>query len=190
MGGSGNKSPLLSDTDTDVGGRSLKQEIQLYDDLAMLQMKKSLCQGYIILLTGGVPPPEQPLKKKKNKKGKRCKDADDPAVVVAFAALTTGNVIDACFGVTMASKPSPQVVSLIKEAKSALFAADDASENAAKLGVDAYKAAFQTIVRMHDKLAKLNFFTKCFNEGKIRNQASKQLESDFYMLEQIVADNK
>ena len=79
MGGSGNKSPLLSDTDTDVGGRSLKQEIQLYDDLAMLQMKKSLCQGYIILLTGGVPPPEQPLKKKKNKKGKRCKDADDPA---------------------------------------------------------------------------------------------------------------
>ena len=191
MGGSGNKKPLLSDSDTDVGGGSLnKQEIQLYDDAIMLQMKKTICQGYITLLTGGIPIPEQAPKKKKSKKAKRSKDGDDPAVVLAFAALTTGNVIDVCFGVTMASKPSPTVVSLIKDAKRALFAADDASENAAKLAVEAYRAAFQTIIRMNDKLDKLNIFTKCFNEGKIRKQTSKQLEADFYMLEQILADNK
>lgn len=190
MSGSGNKQPLLSDSDTDVGGGSLKQEIQLYDDAVMLQMKKAICQGYMTLLTGGIPVPEQPLKKKRNKKGKRSKDTDDPAVVLAFAALTTGNVIDACFGVTMASKPSATVISLIKEAKRAMFAADDANENAAKLAVEAYRAAFQTIIRMNEKLDKLNVFTRCFNEGKIRKQTSKKLSSDFYMLEQILAGNK
>lgn len=184
------KKPLLvSDTDTDVGG-SFKH-VQLYDDMVMLEMKKTLCQGYIVLLTGGLPVPEQPRKKKKkNKKGQRVKEADDPGIVLAFAALTTGNVIDACFGVTMASKPSARTVQLIKDAKSALFAADDASENAAKIAVEAYKAAFQTVIAMHARLDKLNFLTKCFHEGKIRKRTCKQLESDFYMLEQIVADNK
>jgi len=182
------KKPLLmSDTDTDVGG-SFKH-VQLYDDIVMLEMKKTLCQGYTTLLTGGLPVPEQP-RKKKNKKGTRTKEADDPAVVLAFAALTTGNVIDACFGVTMASKPSANTVQLIKDAKSALFAADDASENAANIAVGAYKAAFKTIIAMNEKLDKLNFFTRCFKEGKIRKKTSKQLEADFYMLEQIVADNK
>jgi len=184
----GTSKPLLTtlDNDTDIGG-SFKH-VQLYDDMAMMEMKTSICQGYITLLTGGIPLPEQPKKKKNKKKGADA--VEDPSVVLAFASLTTGNVIDACFGVSMSNKGSAHVQQLIKETKAALFAANDASERAPSTAVDAYKAAFKTVIDMNKAIDKLNFFTRCLNEGKLRKRACKQLELDFAALAQIVADNK
>jgi len=172
---------LVSDNKTDVGDGSFKH-VQLFDELSMMEMKKSLCEGYITLLSGGASAPEQPLSKQSKKKQQQ-----DPAVVLAFASLTTGNVIDACFGVTMASKKSQHVQQLIKDAKNALENASDADARVSAVAVYAYLTAFKTVTDMTTKIDKLNFFTKCFSEGKIRKKASQKLREDFASLEQIIA---
>ena len=178
-----NASKPLLDNGTDTTG-SFKR-VQLYDELSMMEMKKSLCEGYVTLLTGGAHVPEQPRSGKKSKSKK-----EDESILLAFAALTTGNVVDACFGVTMASKKSKRVEQLIKDAKNALHDAYDTNGRVAAVATEAYKKAFHTVIDMNTKIDKLNFFTKCFSEGKIRKNASQKLAEHFLTLEQMIADTK
>lgn len=187
--------PLLGSDSATEDVSSVKQ-VQLFDETSMLEMKKSLCEGYITLLSGGgALILEQPRPQKKSKKGRTKKESrhNDPAVVLAFAALTTGNVIDACFGISMSSKHQKNishVLQRIKDVKNALYDVNDKNHRACAVAVAAYQSAFGTIVEMHNKLDKLGFFSKCFKEGKIRKNAGKKLHSDFLPLERILADSK
>lgn len=169
--------PLLlsDDSSTGVGGSS--KHVPLYDPLAMMQLNSSICQGYITLLTGAC---------EQAKGGGNDKEAREKALMLAFASLADGNVIDVCFGMRLSSKENSFATTLIKEAKSAIDETVTSNERIERVAVDAYKSAFQTVIDMNKKLDKLNIFTACFLEKKIRRKTTAKLENDFLQLEQAV----
>jgi hypothetical protein len=165
---------LADDSSTGVGGSS--KNVPLYEPTAMLEMKSSICQGYITLLTGAC----------EQAKGENVKEAREKALTLAFASLADGNVIDACFGMRISSKENSFARTLIKEAKSAIDEAVMSNERIERVAVEAYKNGFQTVISMNKELKKLNIFTACFLEKKIRRKAAAKLENDFLQLEQAV----
>lgn len=175
---------LLRDDSSHVFGAGGKR-LPLYNYDAMLELSDSLCQGYIILLTGaaagGV---EQPARISGEAADH---EARERAYLLAFAALTDGNVIDACFGMRLSSKKNASVSKLIREAKSAIDEAFCANDRVGRLVVEAYQRSFETVIDTHKKMDKLNFFTRCFLERKIRNNARAKLATNFVPLEQAVA---
>lgn len=166
--------PLLMSDDSDSAYDRDTSIIPLYDMLVMTEMASSLCQGYITLLTGTS---EQP---------KDAEEQEEKALPLAFASLTDGNVIDACFGVKVSAPASGIIETLIKEAKTALDDAVDSNENIAKTAVIAYKQAFENIVSTNNKLDQLNIFTRCFLETKIKQKGRKAIETAFEPLENAI----
>ncbi|CAJ1931892.1 unnamed protein product [Cylindrotheca closterium] len=80
---------------------------KLYDAESMMEIEKSVAQGYITLLGGN-------------------QDADaDPAL--SFMALTQGNVIDACFGVSSASMSRGEVTPNMQAARAAKALLDESA---------------------------------------------------------------
>lgn len=170
--------PLLlvgDDSSTGVGGSN--KNVPLYDPVAMLELKSSLCEGYITLLTGAC----------EQARVKNDREAREKALTLAFASLADGNVVDACFGMRISSKANSQTANLIKEAKIAIDEATNSNDRVECVAVEAYKNGFKTVIEMNTKLDKLNIFTACFFEKKIRKKATAKLENDFLQLEQAVA---
>jgi hypothetical protein len=175
--------PLLA-TEESLSNVGPSKFVALYDTAVMLEMKPSLAQGYLTLLEGTCEQPKQ--SKSKNKK--KSKAAREDALALAFGALTDGNVIDAVFGMnSIAAKENAYASALIKQAKEALDDADLRNDNVRAVAVEAYKNGFQTIIEMNKSLDKLNFFTVCFLEKKIRNKAISQLAIVFQPLEQLIS---
>eukprot|EP00529_Nitzschia_sp_RCC80_P033988 CAMPEP_0113463980 /NCGR_PEP_ID=MMETSP0014_2-20120614/12952_1 /TAXON_ID=2857 /ORGANISM="Nitzschia sp." /LENGTH=213 /DNA_ID=CAMNT_0000356021 /DNA_START=329 /DNA_END=970 /DNA_ORIENTATION=- /assembly_acc=CAM_ASM_000159 len=200
--------------------RLLSQENQvykkLYDPESLLYVSASVAQGYIVLLSGGIPPPatsnggstssssnESPSndkKKKKNKKKitkKNSKQPDvDEDVSLAFMALTSGNVLDACFGSntsmgsTRQTTPASRAVSdakwLLTECDDNIVDDDGGSESFRKTAVHAYCDAFKAVVVHNDKMKKLNCITRCFKTKKIRTESEKNLQEAFGQLATMI----
>jgi hypothetical protein len=174
--------PLLSRDESgslsaDGGGKD--KVILLYDTDVMLEMKSSLCEGYLTLLQGGC----------KQSKHTKNKVADQQALPLAYASLTDGNVIDACFGMKLSSKENGYATKMIKRAKAAIDKAEYTNEAVQSIAVEAYKNGFKSIIDMNKKLEKLNMFTACFFEKKIRRSAIANLGTSFEPLERAIAAN-
>jgi hypothetical protein len=172
---------LLNDDGSSTGCRDqpFNGGIRLYDSAVLLELPTSVCKGYVTLLTGGDSPEQARTSAKID---------DDKALTLAYASLTGGNVIDACFGARPGSSKESRTfaATLTKEAKEKLDQITDDDERVEKIAVEAYLAAFQTVINMHNDISKLNFITACFCTKKIRNKAVKKLETDFFELEQAL----
>ena len=197
---------------------------KLYDPEALLDVSSSVAQGYIVLLSGGIPPPatsnggstssssnESPSndddKKSKNNKKKKNTNkintkrqqqqgGDGEDVSLAFMALTSGNVLDACFGSntslgsTRQRTPASRAVSdakwLLQECDDNIVDDDGGSESFRKTAVHAYCDAFKVVVVHNDKMKKLNCFTRCFKTKKIRVESEKNLQGAFEQLATVI----
>jgi hypothetical protein len=154
--------------------------LPLYEPSAMLELDAQMAQGYAILLTGAQ---EQSLRTKKHAGPSR------QTIMLGFAAMTDGNVVEACFGVRQAhgSSASDTVKRDIKNVKNALSEAQQSDNKIALVAVTAYAQAFQVIAAFRSELDKMNFITKCFRYGGIRNNALEALQKCFAPLQEALA---
>mmetsp|Transcript_8365 Transcript_8365/g.20128 ORF Transcript_8365/g.20128 Transcript_8365/m.20128 type:complete len:164 (-) Transcript_8365:134-625(-) len=145
---------------------------KLYDAESMMEIEKSVAQGYITLLGGN------------------CADAD-PAL--SFLALTQGNVIDACFGVSSASISRGEVTPNMQSARTAKALLDECALNSTReqfqqLAVTSYKNAFEEVVAHNQRRSKLNCITRCCRPKKVRKKAEQQLKAAFLELAKAVGE--
>mmetsp|Transcript_12469 Transcript_12469/g.26396 ORF Transcript_12469/g.26396 Transcript_12469/m.26396 type:complete len:177 (+) Transcript_12469:266-796(+) len=153
-----------------------KLHAKLYDAECMLEIKGSVASGFIVLLNGAPPSPKT---KKDKKKSKKKSEKENDAVTLAFMSLTSGNVVDACFGVVNPSrKDETPARRSAKEAKGLLDTADT-TDSFRQIAVTAYCDAFKAVVTYNAEMDKLNCITKCFRSKKIRTQAAKNIENAF-----------
>lgn len=174
----------------------------LYDLNSTLQVKPDVAKGFIILLSGG---PQLTVKVGETNKAKvslpllpsssKAAESDDDLdcaaqqllqqkvcisdPYLAFAALTDGNVLDACFG--GADKAET------KSAKQVLRAASEVSESVAEEAIQAYIRCFRMIVGYNE--AKKNIwltFPFCWRQREVKNRAALGMKLAFReLMEQL-----
>mmetsp|Transcript_9131 Transcript_9131/g.22198 ORF Transcript_9131/g.22198 Transcript_9131/m.22198 type:complete len:169 (+) Transcript_9131:298-804(+) len=147
--------------------RKQKTHEKLYDVESMLEIKGSEATGYVILL--GSPPSEKDASKTK----------EAPDLTLAFGAVTSGNVVDACFGVAnpILKEDTPARRSA-REAK-ILLEECDTSDAFREIAVKAYCEAFKVVVRHQAEMGKLNCITRCFRSTAIRNETMDDIRKTF-----------
>ena len=104
---------------------------------------------------------------------------------LAFAALTDGNIIDACLGAPPLRRDGERYL-LTRDAKNALVAASDTSESIPELAVTTYKKGLDCVVRHHEKVRKTFICCRCFVQGPTRRRAKAELKEIFNMLQEAV----
>jgi len=161
----------------------LLRKTKLYDVESMMNLEKSVANGFVILLKGGEP--SRGSKKKKSEKKN-----DNGSDALAFLALTSGNVIDACFGVINPNirKESPARRSA-QEAK-VLLEECDTTDSFRQTAVDAYGDAFEVIITYNDRMNKLNCLTRCFRSREIRRQTEEKIHTAFASLLKAVEESR
>jgi hypothetical protein len=161
-----------------------KIHAKLYDIEALMGMKSSEASGFVILLNEGPSPP----KNKSTKKNKSKKEEDDGSAL-AFMSLTSGNVIDACFGVVHPSRKDATPARSSAQAAKRLLAECDTTEAFRKIAVKAYCKAFEAAIRHNEEMGKLNCITRCFRAGKIERQTEKDIHAAFVSLVKAVGES-
>jgi hypothetical protein len=156
-------SPLVSKSSSRV----------FYDEACLLVMDRQIAQGFVTILGG---------------RGLDAGDTgiDESKVTLGFLALTEGNAVDACFGVSSISSKDAKGKKMAKEVKRLLATAADSNEAIRRMAVLTYQQAFLIVVRFNDKTKKLNWFTRCFCYGKLQKQAIARLKENFAHLEEAV----
>ncbi|KAL7573169.1 hypothetical protein ACA910_018832 [Epithemia clementina (nom. ined.)] len=91
--------PLLARQDS-AKAAAKRSAIPLFDFQVMMCLEPSVAQGYITLLCGGDDPSTQQKRLKENRIRRS-------AIPAGFLAITEGNVLDACFGISQ-QQPQPQ----------------------------------------------------------------------------------
>lgn len=104
---------------------------------------------------------------------------------LAFAALTDGNIIDACLGAPPLRRDGERYLRT-RDAKNALAVASDTSESIPELAVTTYKKGLDIVVQHHEKIKKILFCCRCFLQGRIRRKAKAELKETFKMLQEAV----
>lgn len=104
---------------------------------------------------------------------------------LAFAALTDGNILDACLSAPPLRRDGERYL-LTRDAKNALAAASDTSESIPELAVTTYKKGLDIVVQHHEKIIKIFFCCRCFLQGRIRSKAKADLKETFKMLQEAV----
>ena len=152
---------------------------KLYDAEAMMSIKANVASGFIVLLGGVELVQNKP-------KSKTQKEAD---ISLGFLALTQGNVLDACFGVTNPNRreDTPATRSA-KEAKE-LLDESASSDLFRQTAVKSYLEAFRIVVDHHEKMNKLNCITACFRSKKIRRNTERELAGAFLRLGKAVGES-
>lgn len=142
----------------------------LYNADATLELSAALAQGMLILLSGG----------------------DDDDDVLAFAALTDGNVIDTCMGCGAQGgikfSGSAYAVRSAQNAKNVLReAAEAVGEDAVvrRSAVRAYVDCFRVVVDYQQRLEKENVLC-CCRTKKLRKHASDELRRCFVHLTEVL----
>ncbi|GAX19745.1 hypothetical protein FisN_37Lh009 [Fistulifera solaris] len=150
------------------------EPIQLYDQTALLEMDLAKAQGYAILLQGSAEAPRPG--------GKLSKQSE----LLAFSALTDGNVIDACFGTLNSKEASEQAQRKVKDVKRIL---SDGVEQRSfpSVAVQAYAGAFRVVLKYQTAANKLNFLTRCFFYNGIKKTAIQELAESFAELQKAIA---
>ena len=143
---------------------------KLYDTDSLLDVDRSVASGFVVLLNGGPASisaqPTDP-------------NAEDENLPLAFMSLTSGNVIDTCFGVVNPSlrgdTPSRRNAREAKE----LLSEHDTTDAFRRIAVRAYCEAFKAVIDFNDKLDGLNCFAKCFRSKTVRKQWEAKIRSAF-----------
>jgi hypothetical protein len=162
--------------------------VQLYDPTCMLKIDQQIARGFVVLMAGAAADASsgEASGKKKKKKNK----IERTALELGFMAITDGNVVETCFGVST----SPVAASMRESAASKharnvkllLSEAADSNEQIPRIAVLTYQQAFRVVVHFHDEIAKLNFFTSCFKYGRIQHDAQEALRVTFQQLTSAV----
>jgi hypothetical protein len=165
---------------------SRNEEIILCDMACMFDMQPQIAQGYVTLLTPGnsLPKSSSSKKKKKSKKQKEA-EAEEAAYLLAFLAVTEGNVVDACFGVQPYSKVH-NGLAFARRAKGLIAEAVDSSEAICKLAVDTYRESFVIVLDTNARIRKLNFLIRCFCSGRIKRRGRASLKATLQLLEEAI----
>jgi hypothetical protein len=168
------------------------RQVTLYDPQCMMEFQTSLAAGYITLLSNGSICVNNNNKKRQEQaiasSSPKTKAQDEETIALAFAVLISGNVIDACFGVTMSHTKTTINHRLIKEAKTAIEEAAAIDERIRVISTRAYRDAMQVIVETNQKIEKLNVFSKCFKMNSIRRKALTDLEAAFGPAERAIVE--
>ncbi|MGK3740832.1 MAG: hypothetical protein ACI90V_007682 [Bacillariaceae sp.] len=183
-----------------------KEELRskLYDAESIMTVKGSVANGYVVLLKGSPPTPEKKQsnnmkKKNKNKKKSNENNNNNNNIdnnnndALAFMALTSGNVLDACFGVTSATRRNADITPAchrVNDAKNLLEDRDLTSDSFRRTAVAAYCDAFQVIIVHNEKMNKLNCITRCFKSSKIRRQTEEDLRIAFSPLITAIEESR
>lgn len=167
-----NKEPLL---------RTASAVPRLYDTTSMLEMDMEVARGFVVLL-GGAPAVE---KRSRGSKGRTSPSPDDGAITLGFLALTEGNTVEACFGVSGVSKDDAGK-KFAREVKNVLADAVDSNEDIRRISVVTYQEAFRIIVKFGEAQKRLNCITRCFRFVKVKKTAVSNLRENFQHLEEAI----
>ena len=152
---------------------SRDEEIILYDMSALSSLDAQIASGYVALLTP-------------SKAGKKKKDREN-AYMLAFLAITEGNVVDACFGLQAFSKDRDHNGAVFcRRAKSLIAEAADTSDAVSKLAVDTYREAFVIVMETQQKIKKINFFVRCFFSAGMLRRQRESIQESFQRLEEAI----
>ena len=177
--------PLLPDD------RGIARPINFYQPDQTLDIPRSSAEGFLILLSGG-----EYKKGMVVEKDLSLRQNDDVDLTLAFAAITDGNVVDACFGdnplggikfggSTFAVKAATDVKSIIRDA--AGEASPSLMIQIQKVTINAYMRCFEIVIRYHDKLADQSLLSRCFKSKQIRRNAQNELQECFRDLVSLFA---
>jgi hypothetical protein len=175
----------MSSTDRLISREQMSDK--LYDAESMMQIKITVANGYVVLLNDGAASPKSNgKKKKKSPKNKKKKDETS----LAFIALTSGNVLDACFGVAQTSRREDTPATRKAQVAKDLLDGCATTDSFRDLAVETYYNAFKIIIDHHEQMSKLNCFTRCFKANKIRNATKERLAAAFSRLVKAVEENR
>jgi hypothetical protein len=149
---------LDSKASTQVGRRT----ITFYDLDCLINIPMDVAKGYIVILAGGIP-----KQSAVNSEGRVIKRpaSKDPAgnIGLGFLALTEGNVIDRCFGLsTVTASRTSAGYKQVEKVKSSLIAAADENEDIRRLAVETFQGCFEILLQYRRRLMRLNWFSRCF----------------------------
>lgn len=164
-----------------------KTHAKLYDVQSMMDMEGSKANGYVILLKGRPPSPKSDSE---NKRKKSKKEEKNDGLPLAFMSLTSGNAIDACFGVvnpnlrdeTPARRSARKAKMLLEEC--------DVTDEFRQTAVSAYCEAFEVVIRHNERMGKLNCITRCFRSNTIRHETEQDIQTAFDSLATAVGESK
>jgi hypothetical protein len=152
---------------------SRNEEIILYDMTALLDIAPHVAQGYVSLLTPTLA-------------GKNAADQEN-AYTLAFLALTEGNVVDACFGISNYTTNSDHKgTAFARRAKNLIGLAGDVSDNVQTLAVDTYRQAFEAVLEMYNHRRQVFFLWRCFLIGGIQRRGREKITKAFTRLEEAL----
>jgi len=137
-----------------IDSRSSSEIPQFYDSDAILQIKPQIAHGYIVLLS--------------------CSDVD---FQMSLAALTDGNVVDACFGKGPSAVTSNPNASMQAAAAKA-YIKNILPVDMKPLAVECYTRAFKIVEVYHASMEEAGVFL-CCKEGEIRKVAEFELRRVF-----------
>merc|ERR1711862_134644 len=147
--------------------------------------------GFLILLTIG----NNSQNKNKASDGNDFDDddnVDDNSVLLPFAALTDGNIIDACFGnqaqggikfagSTYSIKAATCAKQILNE-----FAELDQHHRHKYIAINAYKKCFEVVIDYHNKIESLGLISTCWKAQTMRRKAEDDLRLSFSPLIQAI----
>lgn len=155
---------------------------KLYDAGSMLDVNRSVAAGFVVLLNGGPSSPDR-------SPGPNDANAEDENLPLAFMSLTSGNVIDACFGVVNPSLRGDTPARRDARAAKELLDENDTTDTFRQVAVSAYCEAFQAVIKYNDQVDKLGCFAKCFRSKAVRKEAEGHIRSAFNPLILAIQDS-
>ena len=144
---------------------------KLYDADSMLDVKGSVAAGYVVLLNGGPA--------SSNSSPEPNAESEDENLPLAFMSLTSGNVIDTCFGVVNPSLRGDTPARRSAKAAKELLDEHDTTDSFRQIAVTTYCEAFKAIINYNDEMDKMNIFAKCFRSNAVRKEAEQKVRAAF-----------
>jgi len=154
-----------------------KLHAKLYDVGSMMEMDRSVATGFVILLNGGLPSSKCSSEMKNSNRNN-----ENKGLPLAFMSLTSGNVIDACFGVKNPSLRDDTPARRSAQEAKELLDNRDTTDCFRQIAVSAYCEAFGTVINYNEQMDKLSCFTKCFRSKKIRDETEEKIRAAFASL--------
>lgn len=174
----------MSDTPLVPGGSESLPP--LYDAASMLEMDAEVARGFIVLLGGEVPMDGRRRRTNNASPQELVASLDDSALTLGFLALTQGNTVDACLGVSGVSSRDSKGRQCARKVKELLADAADSNADLQRMAVGAYQEAFHVIFNFAKRAGRLNFFTRCFCYRRFRDEAEMDLKAAFQHLDEAI----
>jgi len=162
----------------------VKINSKLYDVGSMMEMEPSVASGFVVLLNGG------PLCHKSSWETKNSnRNNGNEGLPLAFMSLTSGNVIEACFGVENPSLRDDTPARHSANKAKVLLNDRDTTDSFRQIAVSAYCGGFEAVINHNEQIDKLNCFTKCFRSNKIRDETEEKIRASFASLVMALGDS-